>query len=71
VAAAATAATYLAPDTWTIVVDGAVNRPGTYNLMSDILSAIAVEERVYRHRCVEAWSVVVPWWGCQFGRRIL
>ena len=62
-AEAATAAAYLDAASWTVAVDGAVDKPGSYNLASDILSVVAVEERVYRHRCVEAWSVAVPWAG--------
>jgi len=47
---------------WAIVVDGLVERPGTYDL-ADILKGKAIEERIYRFRCVEAWSMVVPWNG--------
>jgi methionine sulfoxide reductase catalytic subunit len=50
------------PDPWAIVVDGLVDRPGTYDL-ADILKDKAIEERIYRLRCVEAWSMVVPWNG--------
>ena len=47
---------------WTLVVDGAVNKPKTFDL--DAMTKLApLEERVYRHRCVEAWSIVVPWIG--------
>lgn len=47
---------------WTVSVDGAVEKP----LMLDIDTVFKIaplEERVYRHRCVEAWSIVVPWIG--------
>ena len=47
---------------WTLEVVGEVNKPGTYNL-EDLLRGITFEERVYRHRCVEAWSMVIPWIG--------
>jgi len=47
---------------WTLEVLGEVNRPGTYNL-EDLLRGITFEERIYRHRCVEAWSMVIPWIG--------
>ncbi|HET6681659.1 MAG TPA: protein-methionine-sulfoxide reductase catalytic subunit MsrP [Gemmatimonadaceae bacterium] len=47
---------------WTIKVDGLVNKPGTYDIES-FLKSYKAEERVYRHRCVEAWSMVVPWLG--------
>lgn len=47
---------------WSIQIDGLVERPGTYDL-ADILSEMTIEERIYRFRCVEAWSMVVPWNG--------
>jgi len=47
---------------WTITVEGEVNKPGKYNL-EDIIKTSALEERIYRFRCVEAWSMVVPWVG--------
>ncbi len=47
---------------WSIVIDGLVDKPGTYGL-EDILSQVTVEERIYRLRCVEAWSMIVPWSG--------
>ena len=47
---------------WTISIEGAVDRPLTLDL--DAIFKIApLEERIYRHRCVEAWSIVVPWIG--------
>ncbi len=47
---------------WTVSIEGAVAKPRRYDL--DALMKIApLEERVYRHRCVEAWSIVVPWIG--------
>jgi len=49
-------------DPWSIEVDGAVHKPGKLNL-EDILSSFNLEERIYRLRCVEAWSMVVPWVG--------
>ena len=49
-------------DPWSIVVDGLVERPGTYDL-ADVLKDKSIEERIYRFRCVEAWSMVVPWNG--------
>jgi sulfoxide reductase catalytic subunit YedY len=49
---------------WSIKVDGLVDRPGDYAL-ADLLSGLAVEERIYRFRCVEAWSRVVPWNGIE------
>jgi sulfoxide reductase catalytic subunit YedY len=47
---------------WTVSVEGAVAKPQTFDL--DALTKLApLEERIYRHRCVEAWSIVVPWIG--------
>ncbi len=47
---------------WTVVVDGAVKTPRTYAI-EDMLKWAPLEERVYRLRCVEGWSAVVPWVG--------
>jgi sulfoxide reductase catalytic subunit YedY len=47
---------------WTIKIDGMVDNPGDYAL-GDILSKMPIEERIYRFRCVEAWSMVIPWNG--------
>ncbi len=47
---------------WSIEVAGEVAKPGTYQL-EDILKGMAIEERIYRLRCVEAWSMVIPWLG--------
>jgi methionine sulfoxide reductase catalytic subunit len=47
---------------WSVVVEGLVNRPATYAL-EDFLKPSAIEERVYRMRCVEGWSMVIPWMG--------
>jgi methionine sulfoxide reductase catalytic subunit len=52
----------LTTDPWSIVIDGLVERPGTYDLV-DVLDGQAIEERIYRFRCVEAWSMVIPWNG--------
>lgn len=49
-------------DPWSVEIGGMVNNPGSYGL-DDILSKVSLEERVYRFRCVEAWSMVVPWIG--------
>ena len=49
---------------WKIEIGGEVNKPGKYTL-EDVLSRVSVEERIYRLRCVEAWSMVVPWSGFQ------
>ncbi|WP_282095258.1 protein-methionine-sulfoxide reductase catalytic subunit MsrP [Epibacterium ulvae] len=47
---------------WSVKIDGMVDKPGDYAL-EDILSEMTIEERIYRFRCVEAWSMVVPWNG--------
>ena len=47
---------------WTVSVEGAVKTPKRYDL-AELLRGIAVEDRTYRHRCVEAWSMVIPWNG--------
>ncbi len=47
---------------WKIEVGGMVDRPGTYTL-ADLTEGLTEEERIYRFRCVEAWSMVVPWNG--------
>lgn len=49
-------------DPWSVVVEGLVDRPGSYDL-GDVLAGQPLEERIYRFRCVEAWSMVVPWIG--------
>jgi sulfoxide reductase catalytic subunit YedY len=50
------------PKPWTVKIDGLVNKPGDYNL-DDLVKPYALEERIYRLRCVEAWSMVIPWIG--------
>jgi sulfoxide reductase catalytic subunit YedY len=47
---------------WNVQIDGMVDNPGDY-AMADIMNAMTIEERIYRFRCVEAWSMVVPWNG--------
>ena len=47
---------------WTVEVSGEVAKPRSYSL-DDIMKLAPLEERIYRHRCVEAWSIVVPWIG--------
>jgi sulfoxide reductase catalytic subunit YedY len=51
---------------WKVKVDGLVNKPADYNL-EDLLKPHTLEERVYRMRCVEAWSMVIPWVGFPLG----
>ncbi|KIC41819.1 sulfoxide reductase catalytic subunit YedY [Ruegeria sp. ANG-S4] len=52
----------LTTEPWSIKIDGLVDRPGDYDF-KDIMSEMTVEERIYRFRCVEAWSMVIPWNG--------
>ncbi|SNR48888.1 protein-methionine-sulfoxide reductase catalytic subunit MsrP [Puniceibacterium sediminis] len=47
---------------WSVTIDGLVDNPGEFS-MEDILARMTIEERIYRFRCVEAWSMVVPWNG--------
>ncbi len=49
---------------WSIKVDGMVDNPGEYAL-ADLLDGLTVEDRIYRFRCVEAWSMVIPWNGIE------
>jgi sulfoxide reductase catalytic subunit YedY len=52
----------LRPSPWQVQVGGLVNKPKTYDFDS-VMKIAPLEERIYRHRCVEAWSIVVPWIG--------
>jgi sulfoxide reductase catalytic subunit YedY len=52
----------LRPRPWKVQVDGLVHKPGTLDI-EDILKMAPLEERVYRMRCVEGWSMVIPWIG--------
>ena len=54
---------------WSVTVDGLVDKPGTYDL-GDLLSGLTSEERIYRFRCVEAWSMIIPWQGVQLSSLI-
>ena len=55
-------ARHLKIDPWTVRIDGMVDRPGDYDF-DDIMAKMTIEERLYRFRCVEAWSMVIPWNG--------
>jgi sulfoxide reductase catalytic subunit YedY len=50
---------------WVVSVEGDVAKPRKFT-MDEILKVAPLEERIYRHRCVEAWSIVVPWIGFSF-----
>jgi methionine sulfoxide reductase catalytic subunit len=52
----------LRPRPWSIQVEGDVKRPATYDI-DDLFKGLGIQERVYRLRCVEAWSMVIPWMG--------
>ncbi len=54
------------PTPWSITVEGECAKPGTYTL-EDILRPHGLQERVYRMRCVEGWSMVIPWDGFPLG----
>jgi methionine sulfoxide reductase catalytic subunit len=47
---------------WTVSVEGEVEKPGKFSV-DELMKMAPLEERVFRHRCVEAWSIVVPWIG--------
>ncbi len=52
----------LTTEPWSVQVAGLVGKPGTYAI-EDLMAGIDLEERIYRLRCVEAWSMVIPWIG--------
>ena len=54
---------------WAIVIDGEVEKPQTVDIDA-LFSQVTFEERIYRHRCVEAWSMVVPWTGFPLKRLV-
>ena len=54
---------------WAVSVEGEVKKPRKFT-MDEILKIAPLEERIYRHRCVEAWSIVVPWIGFSFSNLI-
>ena len=54
---------------WSVAITGEVGKPGTIDL-DDLLRPHAAEERIYRLRCVEAWSMVIPWLGIPLGEII-
>ena len=50
------------PRPWTISIEGAIKKAKTISI-EDLMKLAPLEERIYRHRCVEAWSMVIPWLG--------
>lgn len=59
----------LRPRPWTVSVEGAVRKPRVFGI-DDLLKMAAMEERIYRMRCVESWSMVIPWVGFSFSELI-
>ena len=57
----------LTTDPWSVQIDGLVDKPGTYSL-AELLEGMEIEERIYRFRCVEAWSMVIPWNGFELNK---
>ena len=60
-------ASALTTDPWSIEIAGMVDKPGSYSV-AEIEAMAPVEERIYRFRCVEAWSMVIPWQGVELGK---
>ncbi len=58
-------ATKFVTSPWTVSVEGECDKPRKFS-MDELLKLAPLEERIYRHRCVEAWSIVVPWIGYSF-----
>jgi methionine sulfoxide reductase catalytic subunit len=54
---------------WTIKIDGLCNKPADYHI-DDLIKPVQLEERIYRLRCVEAWSMVIPWIGVPLNKII-
>ena len=52
----------LKTEPWKVAIEGECAKPASYQF-EDLIKGIALEERIYRHRCVEAWSMVIPWVG--------
>ncbi|WP_075215355.1 protein-methionine-sulfoxide reductase catalytic subunit MsrP [Mongoliimonas terrestris] len=57
-----TAEEYLKPRPWSVTIDGMVEAEKTVDI-DTLIRAMPIEERLYRHRCVEAWSMTIPWTG--------
>ncbi|HUL63122.1 MAG TPA: protein-methionine-sulfoxide reductase catalytic subunit MsrP [Burkholderiaceae bacterium] len=64
-----TAPNSLHPRPWKVAIEGEIRKPGTFDI-DDLMQLAPLEERVYRLRCVEAWSAVVPWVGFSFAELI-
>jgi sulfoxide reductase catalytic subunit YedY len=59
----------LRPRPWKVKVEGLVKKPATWDV-DDLLSGFTMEDRVYRMRCVEGWSMVIPWYGFPLAKLI-
>ncbi len=59
----------LETENWKLKITGLVEKPLTFEV-EDLINKLKLEERIYRHRCVEAWSMVVPWLGFQMSKLI-
>jgi len=57
------------PRPWTLAVEGECNNPRQWDV-DELIRQFPPEERIYRHRCVEAWSMVVPWIGFELGKLV-
>ena len=57
---------FKAPEPWTLTIEGECAKKGPMTL-EDALKGVTLEDRIYRHRCVEAWSMVIPWVGFSLG----
>ncbi len=57
---------HLKVEPWTLTVEGEVENPGTVDVW-ELINTSSLEERIYRMRCVEAWSMVIPWLGLELG----
>jgi methionine sulfoxide reductase catalytic subunit len=65
----AAAAMHFEPKPWQVVVDGMCHKPRTFDI-DEVLKLAPLEERIYRMRCVEAWSMVIPWVGIPLAKLI-
>lgn len=65
----AAAASHFQTEPWTVEISGMINQPMKIGI-ADLVKRYPPEERVYRHRCVEAWAMVVPWLGIPLNRII-
>lgn len=57
------------PQPWTVSVEGFVKKPQVYAL-EELIKGLTIEDRIYRMRCVEGWSMVIPWQGFQLSQLI-